>query len=188
MTDETLRVLRHIFDARIDHATDVNSYIAWTSARDIVEYALADNLDCLAQFDYLETKGEQKQRALLYKVSICPGDLLIFYLLKKVLTSFIIYVILYGESEGNKMRTLNEEIARIKSEVAEIASKAFTGKSIKQRVNEAFTTITPQEYEASEQVWDDLYRERVRLREELQKVDLQIQAVEKIIGQPIKTS
>ena len=58
MTDETLRALRHIFDARIDHATDVNSYIAWTSARDIVEYALADNLDCLAQFDYLETKGE----------------------------------------------------------------------------------------------------------------------------------
>lgn len=70
------------------------------------------------------------------------------------------------------MRTLNEEIARIKSEVAKIASKAFTGKSIKQRVNEAFTTITPQEYEASEQAWDDLYRERVRLREELQKVDL----------------
>lgn len=58
MTDETLRVLRHIFDARIDHATDVNSYCAWTSARDIVEYALADNLDCLAQFDYLETKGK----------------------------------------------------------------------------------------------------------------------------------
>ena len=60
MTDETLRVLRHIFDARIDHALDANSYLAWTSARDIVEYALADNLDCLAQFDYLETKGEQK--------------------------------------------------------------------------------------------------------------------------------
>ena len=86
------------------------------------------------------------------------------------------------------MKTLNEEIARIKSEVAEIVSKGFTGKSIEQRVNEAFTTITPQEYEASEQVWDDLYRERVRLRTELQKVDLQIQAVEKIICQPIKTS
>ena len=85
------------------------------------------------------------------------------------------------------MRTLNEEIARIKSEVAEIASKAFTGKSINQRVNEAFTTITPQEYEASEQVCDDLYRERVRLRKELQKVDLQIQATEKIICRPIKT-
>ena len=85
------------------------------------------------------------------------------------------------------MKTLNEEIARIKSEVAEIASKAFTGKSIEQRVSEAFTAITPQEYEASEQVWDNLYRECVRLQEELQKVDLQIQAVEKIIGRPIKT-
>lgn len=85
------------------------------------------------------------------------------------------------------MRTLNEEIARIKSEVAEIASKAFTSKSIEQRVNEAFTAITPQEYEASEQVWDNLYRERMRLHEELQKVNLQIQAVEKIICQPIKT-
>ena len=85
------------------------------------------------------------------------------------------------------MRTLNEEIARIKSEVAEITSKAFSGKFIEQRVSEAFTAIAPQEYEASEQVWDDLYRERVRLREELQKVDLQIQAVEKIICQPIKT-
>ena len=84
------------------------------------------------------------------------------------------------------MKTLNEEVARIHSEVAEIASKAFTCKSIEQRVSEAFTAITPQEYEASEQVWDNLYRERVRLREELQKVDLQIQAVEKIICRPIK--
>ena len=82
---------------------------------------------------------------------------------------------------------MNKEIERIKSEVAEIASKAFTGKSIEQRVNEAFAAITPQEYEASEQVWGNLYRERVRLREELQKVDLQIRTVEKIIGQPIKT-
>ena len=70
MTDETLRVMRHIFDARIDNVTNINSYLAWTSARDIVEYALADNLDCLAQFDYLETKEEQKQRTLLYEVSI----------------------------------------------------------------------------------------------------------------------
>lgn len=84
------------------------------------------------------------------------------------------------------MKTLNEEIARIKSEVAEIVSKGFTGKSIEYRVDEAFIAITPQEYEASEQVWDDLYRERMRLREELQKVDLQIKTVETIIGRPIK--
>lgn len=109
-----------------------------------------------------------------------------FLIIENYLTSSTFYVILYTESEGNKMKTLNEEIARIKSEVAEIASKAFTGKSIEQRVSEAFAAITPQEYEASEQVWDSLYRERVRLREELQKVDLQIQAIEKIICRPIK--
>ena len=84
------------------------------------------------------------------------------------------------------MKTLNEEIARIKSEVAEIVSKGFTGKSIEHRVDAAFTAITPQEYEASEQVWDNLYRERMRLREELQKVDLQIKTVETILCQPIK--
>ena len=50
------------------------------------------------------------------------------------------------------MKTLNEEIARIHSEVAEIASKAFTGKSIQERVDEAFTEISSQEYEASERV------------------------------------
>lgn len=48
------------------------------------------------------------------------------------------------------MKTMNEEIARIKSEVAEIVSKGFTGKSIEQRVSEAFAAITSQEYEASE--------------------------------------
>ena len=86
------------------------------------------------------------------------------------------------------MKTLNEEVARIKSEVAEIASKAFTGKSIEQRVSEAFAAITPQEYEASEQVWDDLYRKKRELREALYAVDRQIEAVEKIIGLPIKSS
>lgn len=58
MTDETLKILRHIFDARIDNAEDNSAYIAWTSARDIVEYALAENLECLKEFDYLATKDE----------------------------------------------------------------------------------------------------------------------------------
>ena len=84
------------------------------------------------------------------------------------------------------MRTLNEEIARIKSEVADIASKAFTGKTIEQRVNERFSEITSQEYEASEVVWNDLYRRRRELREELYAVNSQIEAIEKIISQPIK--
>lgn len=52
MTDETLRVLLRIFDVRIDHA--VNG----TSAPDIIEYALLDYLECLMQFDDLETEEE----------------------------------------------------------------------------------------------------------------------------------
>ena len=52
MTDETLCVLRHIFDTRIDHATN------GTSAPDIIEYALLDYLECLMQFNDLETEGE----------------------------------------------------------------------------------------------------------------------------------
>lgn len=84
------------------------------------------------------------------------------------------------------MRTLNEEIARIKSEVADIASKAFTGKTIQERVEQRFVEITPQEYDASEKVWDDLYRKRRELTEELYSINYQIIAVEKIICQPIK--
>ncbi len=84
------------------------------------------------------------------------------------------------------MRTLNEEIARIKSEVADIASKAFTGKTIQERVKQRFAEITPQEYDASEKVWDDLYRKRRELWEELYSINNQIEAVEKIICQPMK--
>lgn len=55
MLDETLKIMRHIFDARIDNAIDYSAYIAWTSARDIIEYALANNIECLKEFDYLPT-------------------------------------------------------------------------------------------------------------------------------------
>lgn len=52
MTDETLCVLRRIFDVRINHTTN------GTSARDIVEYALLDYLECLVQFDDWEMEEE----------------------------------------------------------------------------------------------------------------------------------
>lgn len=84
------------------------------------------------------------------------------------------------------MRTLNEEVARIKSEVADIASKAFTGKTIQQRIEQQFAEITPQQYDASEVVWDNLYRRRRELQEELYHINDQIAVVEKIICQPIK--
>lgn len=53
MTDETLRVLCRIFDTRINHANNADSYIG-----DIIEYALLDYLECLVQFDDLETERE----------------------------------------------------------------------------------------------------------------------------------
>ena len=58
MYEEVVKILRHIFDARIDNANDHSAYMAWTSARDIVEYALANNIECLKEFDYLLTKEE----------------------------------------------------------------------------------------------------------------------------------
>ena len=58
VSDEIVDTLRHIFDARIDNC-NVENYIAWTSARDIVEYALAGNYECLKEFDYLDTKEDK---------------------------------------------------------------------------------------------------------------------------------
>lgn len=70
MSNEILKILRHILDARIDNASDYSAYIAWTSARDIIEYAIADNIECLRQFDYLPTieevfKREEKKNEIL---------------------------------------------------------------------------------------------------------------------------
>jgi hypothetical protein len=56
--EKAIEILRHIFDARIDNCIEVNSYTAWTTARDIVEYFLAGNIECLRQFDCLETKED----------------------------------------------------------------------------------------------------------------------------------
>lgn len=84
------------------------------------------------------------------------------------------------------MKTLSEEIARIKSAVADISSKAFTGKTIQERVKEMFPSTSPAEYDASEQVWSDLYRKKRQLQEELEQVCREIKAVESIIIRPIK--
>ena len=61
-----VQTLRHIFDARIDHC-DAATYGAWTTARDIVEYALANNFECLKEFDYLMTRedAEREEKYLL---------------------------------------------------------------------------------------------------------------------------
>lgn len=46
MSDKAIEVLRHILDARIDNASTPYEYTLLCDIRDIVEYALADNLDC----------------------------------------------------------------------------------------------------------------------------------------------
>lgn len=55
MDEQIIKTVRHIFDARIDNAPTQELYTAWTSARYIFEYALAGNLECLHQYDYLLT-------------------------------------------------------------------------------------------------------------------------------------
>lgn len=47
MNEKVIETLRHIFDARIDNAESLEVYLTWCEARDIVEYALANNLDTL---------------------------------------------------------------------------------------------------------------------------------------------
>lgn len=59
MTDETLTLVRHIFNSRIDNAVTAQSYVAWTTARDVLEYALVDNVDALKGYDVFLTTEEQ---------------------------------------------------------------------------------------------------------------------------------
>ena len=50
MYDETIKLLREILDERIDTSKDTDVYLAWCSARDIIEYALVNNIECLKEF------------------------------------------------------------------------------------------------------------------------------------------
>lgn len=59
MNTKIIETVRHIFEARADNAETQDEYLAWTSAKDIFEYALADNLECLSQYDYLLTNEEK---------------------------------------------------------------------------------------------------------------------------------
>ena len=50
MYDKTIKLLREILDERIDTSKDTDVYLAWCTARDIIEYALANNVKCLKEF------------------------------------------------------------------------------------------------------------------------------------------
>ena len=59
MSKEAIEIMRHIFEARIDNSRSVDAYQAWCIARDVVEYALANDIDVLKEFDYLGTAEER---------------------------------------------------------------------------------------------------------------------------------
>ena len=61
MKEESIKILRHILNARIDNAESHESYIIWCDARDLLEYALEDNIEVLRQFDYLLTNEEKQE-------------------------------------------------------------------------------------------------------------------------------
>lgn len=58
MNKGIIELVRHILEARIDNASSPEVYVAYCNARDIFEYALADNYECLKEFDYLLTKAD----------------------------------------------------------------------------------------------------------------------------------
>ena len=60
MTDEAIKIMRKIFKERLDNTISIDAFEAWASARDVVEYALENNIDVLKQFDY----GEEKWNCL----------------------------------------------------------------------------------------------------------------------------
>lgn len=61
MSAETIAIVRHILQARIDHAQKPSAIIAYKNALDIFNYALENNLECLYQWDYLLTKEDAKK-------------------------------------------------------------------------------------------------------------------------------
>ena len=61
LSAETIKIVRHIFQARIDHARTPSAALAYTAALDIFNYAVKDNFECLYQWDYLLTKEDVKK-------------------------------------------------------------------------------------------------------------------------------
>ena len=58
VSEETVKLMREILDARIDNASDHGSYVDWCTARDLFEYSLVNNTECLREFNYLPIDRE----------------------------------------------------------------------------------------------------------------------------------
>lgn len=63
MNTEILKILDHILQTRIEQSRgDRSACVAWTSARDIIEYALNGDLEALRAYDYLELENEKEEK------------------------------------------------------------------------------------------------------------------------------
>lgn len=65
MNNEAIRILQHIFNARIDNAANHNEVFFWCLVQDMVRCVLTNNIESLRQYDYLDTK-EGKMNELHY--------------------------------------------------------------------------------------------------------------------------
>lgn len=61
ISPQAIEILNHIFSARIDNSQSPLLRTTWASVRNIFEYALTDNLECLSQYDYLLTNDEKEK-------------------------------------------------------------------------------------------------------------------------------
>ena len=61
VTAQVIKIVRHIFQARIDHAQKPSAVVAYKAALDVFNYAIENNLECLYQWDYLLTKEDIKK-------------------------------------------------------------------------------------------------------------------------------
>lgn len=60
MKNETIAIVRHILQARIDNAKNEDVSYALRNIATIVEYAIKNDTEALRNFDYMPIKGEME--------------------------------------------------------------------------------------------------------------------------------
>lgn len=76
MNEETINLVRHIIEARIDtyNEIDTNFFSHWVQMRDIFEYALANNIEALKTYDVFRTDEEIEEDFLRDYIEDCEDE------------------------------------------------------------------------------------------------------------------
>lgn len=76
MNEETINLVRHIIEARIDTYNEINasSFPHWVQMRDIFEYALANNIEALKTYDIFRTDEEIEEEELKDYIEDCEDE------------------------------------------------------------------------------------------------------------------